>query len=88
MANQSKIHFVKTESNACLSGYSWVHQVFFPKFLLSKLIALVTSENSKMVTKTGYFCGMTLPTKIFKYAYKCNFGSNYLQNMPSFVREM
>ena len=33
---------------------------FFPKFLLSKLIALVTSENSKMVTETGYFCGMTL----------------------------
>ena len=48
-----QISFLKTESKACMWGYSWYLQVFFPKFVLSKLIAMVTSENRKMKLVTS-----------------------------------
>ena len=36
-----------------VNQFSFIIYKFFPKFLLSKLIALVTSENSKMKVVTS-----------------------------------
>ena len=57
MANQSKIHFLKIESNACLFVYKvtpGINKIF------SLIASLKTYSTGKQQNETGYFCGMTL----------------------------
>ena len=56
--NQSKIHFLKSESNACLYKVNPGICKFFP--LIYSFKTYGTGYFSKQQNETCYFCGMTL----------------------------